>query len=71
MLGQTALTLYFLHQIVAYSLVNKWLHVTFTSWALFWASNLALVVLCIGLGYGWTAVKTRTRGGALRAALGR
>ena len=70
-LGQTALTLYFLHQIIAYSLLNRWLHVNFRSWAMFWAANLALMLVCVGLGYGWSAVKARTRGGVLRAALGR
>lgn len=59
MLGQTALMLYFVHQIIAYSLANKWLHVNFKSWAMFWASNLALVVICIGLGYVWKAIKSR------------
>lgn len=61
LLGQTALILYFLHQIIAYSLVHKWLHVNFRSWALFWAANLALVVICLGLGYAWTLVKARAR----------
>jgi uncharacterized membrane protein len=59
LLGQTALVLYFVHQIIAYSLMNKWLHTNFRSWALFWASNAALVVICIGLGYAWKAIKTR------------
>jgi fucose 4-O-acetylase-like acetyltransferase len=58
-LGQTALMLYFVHQIIAYSLVNKWLHVNFRSWALFWIANLALVVACIGLGYAWKGIKPR------------
>jgi Heparan-alpha-glucosaminide N-acetyltransferase, catalytic len=59
MLGQTALMLYFVHQIIAYSLANKWLHVNFKSWAMFWTSNLALIVICIGLGYAWKAIKSR------------
>ena len=67
MLGQTALMLYFVHQIIAYSLATKWLHVKFTSWATFWGANLALVVVCIGLGYGWRAIKSRT-GGAPRSS---
>jgi hypothetical protein len=58
-LGQTALMLYFVHQIIAYSLASKWLHVNFTSWALFWISNAALVIVCIGLGYAWQALKPR------------
>jgi hypothetical protein len=58
-LGQTALMLYFVHQIIAYSLASKWLHVNFKSWALFWISNLALIVACVGLGYAWNAFKPR------------
>jgi uncharacterized membrane protein len=65
MLGQTALMLYFVHQIIAYTLVNNWLHVNFKSWAMFWVSNLALVVVCIGLGYAWQAIKARGRGWAV------
>lgn len=65
MLGQTALMLYFVHQVIAYTLVNNWLHVNFKSWAMFWTSNLALVVVCIGLGYGWQAIKARARGWAV------
>jgi hypothetical protein len=47
------------HQIIAYSVMSKWLHVNFKSWALFWAANAALVVVCIGLGYAWKTIKTR------------
>ena len=66
MFGQTALMLYFVHQIIAYMLVHQWLHVNFKSWAMFWLSNLALVVLCIGLGYAWLAIKARARGWRFR-----
>ena len=66
MFGQTALMLYFVHQIIAYTLVHQWLHVNFKSWAMFWLSNLALVVLCIGLGYAWLAIKARARGWRFR-----
>jgi uncharacterized membrane protein len=67
-LGQTALPLYFLHQIIAYSLMNRWLHVNFKSWAVFWTANAALVIVCVGLGYGWIAVKGRLRRLAPRPA---
>lgn len=67
MLGQTALMLYFVHQVIAYSLASKWLHVNFTSWAMFWAANLGLVLICIGLGYSWKVVRSRTRGRGFRA----
>jgi uncharacterized membrane protein len=64
-LGQTALMLYFVHQIIAYSLMSKWLHTSFESWAVFWLANAGLVVICIGLGYAWKAI--RSRAPALRA----
>ena len=58
-LGQTALMLYFVHQIIAYSLVSKWLQTSFKSWPLFWLANAGLVVVCIGLGYAWKAIRSR------------
>jgi uncharacterized membrane protein len=64
-LGQTALMLYFLHQIVAYSVMNRWLQVNFRSWPPFWASNLGLVLLCVALGYGWKLLRPRVRLSAL------
>jgi uncharacterized membrane protein len=64
-LGQTALMLYFVHQIIAYSFVSKWLQAHFKSWPLFWLANVGLIVLCIGLGYAWKAI--RSRAPALRA----
>jgi uncharacterized membrane protein len=68
MLGQTALMLYLVHQIIAYSLVHQWLHVSFRSWSMFWASNLALVLACIGLGYAWKTIKARARGAPAASA---
>ena len=69
-LGQTALMLYFVHQIIAYSFVSKWLQTNFKSWPLFWISNAALVVVCIGLGYAWKAIRARAPNLRLLAARG-
>jgi len=73
-LGQTALTLYFVHQVIVYTILGeRWLHVTFKQWWPFWLANLALVVACIGLGYAWQGIKPRWQGwfGTARVAVTR
>ena len=73
-LGQTALMLYFVHQVIAYTVFgDSWLahglrgeqapHVNFQRWWQFWVANLALVAGCVGLGYAWQAIKARSKGG--------
>jgi uncharacterized membrane protein len=62
-LGQTALMLYFVHQIIAYTVFGeRWLGVNFHQWWKFWVANVALVVACVGLGYAWQAIKARSKG---------
>jgi len=62
-LGQTALMLYFVHQVIAYTIFGeRWLNVRFHQWWPFWLSNLALIVGCVGLGYAWQAIKARSKG---------
>jgi hypothetical protein len=62
-LGQTALMLYFVHQVIAYTVFGeRWLNVRFHQWWPFWLSNLALIVACVGLGYAWQALKARSKG---------
>lgn len=60
-LGQTALPLYFIHQIIEETLIHRTLGVVFHSWALYWAANVALIVLCVYLGRAWLVVKPRVR----------
>jgi len=63
MLGQTALMLYFVHQVIAYTILGeRWLHVSFHRWWQFWVANLALILACIALGYAWQAIKARSKG---------
>jgi uncharacterized membrane protein len=75
-LGQTALMLYFVHQIIAYTVFgDSWLvqrvlgeHSPFRQWWKFWLANAALMAACVGMGYAWQAIKARAgRGAVLRA----
>jgi uncharacterized membrane protein len=61
-LGQTALMLYFVHQVIVYTIVNQWLGVRFTSWSAYWLANAALMVALVSLGRAWLAI----RAGVLR-----
>jgi len=62
-LGQTALMLYFMHQVIAYTILGeRGLHVSLHSWWKFWLLNLDLALACIAMGYAWQAVKARSRG---------
>jgi uncharacterized membrane protein len=64
-LGQTALVLYFLHQLVEYTLMKEILGWRFTSWSVYWMANVAFLVACFYLGKAWLVVKPRVRGGFL------
>jgi uncharacterized membrane protein len=58
-LGRTALVLYFLHQIVAFTLVKEWLGWRFNAWPRFWLANAAFVVLLVGCGWAWLEIRGR------------
>ena len=61
-LGQTALFLYFIHQVIVLTLVNQWLHWHFNAWPAFWLANAVLMVVIVGLGYAWRALRPHLRG---------
>ena len=62
-LGQTALMLYFVHQVIAFTLLGeRGLHWNFQRWWQFWLANVALLAACVALGYGWQAIKARSKG---------
>jgi surface polysaccharide O-acyltransferase-like enzyme len=62
-LGQTALMIYFVHQVIVFTLLGeRGLHVTFHAWWKFWGANAALIVACVGMGYAWQAIKARSKG---------
>lgn len=60
-LGQTALVLYFLHQIIVYTLVNQALGRRFNDWALYWIANVVLVIVLVAIGKGWLVVRPLTK----------
>jgi hypothetical protein len=66
-LGQTALMLYFVHQLIELTLVNKLLGIRFTSWWLYWSATVAFVVGLVWLGRGWQWLKPRLPGQRARA----
>jgi Heparan-alpha-glucosaminide N-acetyltransferase, catalytic len=60
-LGQTALFLYFVHQVIALSLVNQRLGWRFNRWDLFVLANAVLIGGLVGLGRLWIALKRLAR----------
>jgi len=56
-LGQTALFLYFVHQLIVLTLVNQRLHLRFNNWWRFAAANLLLMIVLLGIGRGWIEIK--------------
>jgi uncharacterized membrane protein len=60
-LGQTALPLYFMHQLIEETLIHRTLGLRFNNWLLYWAANAALIILCVYLGRAWLTVKPRVR----------
>jgi len=60
-LGQTALPLYFIHQLIEETLFHRTLGLRFNNWIVYWSANVALIVLCVYVGRAWLAVKPRVR----------
>jgi uncharacterized membrane protein len=60
-LGQTALVLYFVHQLIEETLIHRVLGLRFNNWILYGSANIALIVLCVYIGRLWQAVKPRLR----------
>jgi heparan-alpha-glucosaminide N-acetyltransferase-like protein len=60
-LGQTALMLYFVHQLIELTLVNEILGIRFTHWSVYWITNAIFVVVLVYLGRAWLAIKARWR----------
>jgi uncharacterized membrane protein len=58
-LGQTALALYFFHQIIAYTLVKEWLGWRFNAWPAFWLANAVFLVLLVGAAWAWRELRGR------------
>ncbi|HMB34194.1 MAG TPA: hypothetical protein VKV41_09205, partial [Methylomirabilota bacterium] len=56
-----ALPLYFIHQLIEETLIHRTLGIQFQSWTLYWAANVALIVLCVYIGRAWLVAKPRVR----------
>jgi uncharacterized membrane protein len=59
LLGQTALMLYFAHQLLAYTLLRQALGVRFNSWLLYAVANGALLLLLLALARAWLTLRPR------------
>jgi uncharacterized membrane protein len=60
-LGQHALMLYFVHQLIELTLVRNLLGLRFNDWLLYAAANLVLLGLLVALARAWTLVAPRLR----------
>jgi len=67
-LGQTALVLYFAHQVIEEIIVHRWLGFELhggealeRDWIIYWTANVALIALCVYMGRAWQAIKPRVR----------
>jgi uncharacterized membrane protein len=58
-LGRTALMLYFVHQIIALTIVERWLDWSAERWVVYWLANVAFVALLLGLGKAWLVIRAR------------
>lgn len=68
-LGQTALMLYFVHQLIVLTLVNQTLGMRFNNWPRYIAANLVLLAVLVGLGWAWLAIKRAWRQAGLSGRL--
>ena len=59
--GQTALFLYFFHQVIAFRLVEQYLHWHFDRWPLFAAANIVFLLILLACGWAWRAAKPGIR----------
>lgn len=67
-LGQTALMLYFLHQLIVLTLINQALGQRFNHWGLYIAANVLLLVALVYIGKAWLYIKRRARPPAVAPA---
>jgi fucose 4-O-acetylase-like acetyltransferase len=60
-LGQAAMILYFVHQIIVFTIVKQWLGVAFHSWLSYWVANIALMICLLYFGKAWLWPRPRLR----------
>lgn len=59
LLGQTAMFLYFVHQVLAYTLAREWFGLRVEGWPRFWMANAVFASLLVGLGWAWRDIRRR------------
>ncbi len=64
--GQTALMLYFVHQLIEWTLVRQRFGLKFNDWILYLVMNLMLLLVLVLLGQGWLMLKPWARDFAAR-----
>jgi uncharacterized membrane protein len=60
-LGQTAMILYFVHQIIVFTIVKRWMGVAFDSWLSYGIANAVLMVILLYLGRAWLMIRRRLK----------
>jgi len=60
-LGRSAFMLYFLHQLIVLTLVNRALGLRFNDWLFYSVANLGLMVVLVCLGGAWLWLESLTR----------
>jgi uncharacterized membrane protein len=55
--GQTALFLYFIHQILVFTIVGEWLGWRFNDWPRFYLANALFLLVLLALGWAWQRAK--------------
>ena len=60
-LGQTAMVLYFVHQIIVFTIVKHWMGIAFHSWLDYGTANAALMVVLLYIGRAWLFIRPRLR----------
>jgi uncharacterized membrane protein len=60
-LGQTALVLYFVHQIIGHTVVKEALGISFKTWTGYWLANVALLLGLLAFSRLWLVVNGRIR----------
>jgi hypothetical protein len=60
--GQTALILYFVHQVIVLTIVNEHLQMRFNNWPRYLIANFLLLALLLGIARGWLEIKRIWRG---------
>ncbi|HSB60243.1 MAG TPA: hypothetical protein VLI67_00895, partial [Vicinamibacteria bacterium] len=62
------LMLYFVHQVIVFTLIDQALGLRFEAWWLYGTANAVLLVLLVYLGRAWQALKRQRRPRAAASA---